>query len=114
MLMMLGVGAACSSGKKGPADAHDAGHGRGLWEKGLTADAHDAGSARGLWEQKARLMLRMLGVGGLWEKRGTVDADDAGHGRGLWEKEGPADAHDAGCGCGLWVWVRLVGKRRPS
>ena len=43
MLMMLGWGAAC--GKNGPADAHDAWRGRGLWEKGGPADAHDAGWA---------------------------------------------------------------------
>ena len=45
------------------ADAHDAGHGRGLCQKGGPADAHDAGCGRSLWKKKPQLMLRMLHVG---------------------------------------------------
>ena len=47
-------------GKRGPADAHDAGRGCGLWEKEAHADAHDAGRGCGLWEKGAQLMLMML------------------------------------------------------
>ena len=56
-------------GKRGPADAHDAGRGCGLWEKEAHADAHDAGRGCGLWEKEAQLMLMMLGVGAACGKR---------------------------------------------
>ena len=55
-------------GKRGPADAHDAGPGCGLWEK------------------EAQLRLKMLGAGATCGKRGPADAHDAGRGCGLWEK----------------------------
>ena len=64
MLMMLGVGAAC--GKKRPSDA-------GAWvrlvEKRGPADAHDAGRGCGLWEKAAQLMLVTLGVGAACGKK---------------------------------------------
>ena len=41
-------------GKRGPADAHDAGRGCGFWEK------------------EAQLMLMMLGVGAAWEKEAQL------------------------------------------
>ena len=68
-------------GKRGPADAHDAGRGCGLWEKEAQlmlmrlmgkrgpADALDAGRGCGLWEKEAQLMLMMLGVGAGYGKK---------------------------------------------
>ena len=60
MAMMLGE-CAVHGKKAGPADAHDAGRGRGIWEIGGPADAHDAGRGCG---------KRKMG--------GPTDAHDAG------------------------------------
>ena len=75
-------------GKRGPADAHDAGRGCGLWEK------------------EAQLMLMMLGVGAAYG-RGPADAHDAGRGCGLWEKEAQLMLMMLGMGA-------AYGKKRPS
>ena len=50
-------------GKRGPADAHDAGAWVRLLGQRGPADAHDAGRGCGLWKKAAHLMLMTLGFG---------------------------------------------------